>query len=86
MYNLLLDTPWILYREHALYFENPANKIEPDDNLKYSIFTFAILSIVLYLSSISDFVCVNANGPVMNEGFATMIGFLAAVNKTLLER
>lgn len=76
VYNLLLDTPWVMYRAEFLRTSN-----EPT---KYAVMTFALTAIVLYLISLSSFVVVNANGPVMNEGVSALVGYLAAANKPIL--
>lgn len=83
IFNLLRDTPWVLYRESCLRGAS-FGPVGEDPTLKYVVLHLAVLATILYLTSQSQFVMINGNGPVINDGFATMIGFLAAIDKPVV--
>ena len=86
--NLMLDTPWLLYQTYGLY--NPTRSlIDPSEAYigngpQQTIMILAFTSVLVSHMNNSDIVFVNGNGPVVNEGFSSMIGLASAMGKRLV--
>lgn len=83
IYTLVQNTPWILFEIFSI---RSNTLIDPTISYQqqHTILAIALTASVLELANRSDFVFVNGNGPVVNEGFSTIIGALYTVGKPLV--
>lgn len=82
--NLMTDTPYLLYQLYGLY--NPSRTLISSDSLgvQQTILIIALNAVILSHITNCQHVVINGNGPVVNEGFSTMMGICASLGKKVV--
>lgn len=86
IFDLINNTPYVLYERYGLY--NPNRTTVPGTgqllNQQSTLLIIAFTAVLIDLLTQSDVLFVNANGPVPNSGFASIIGVATSINKPIL--
>jgi hypothetical protein len=86
IFDLINNTPYVLYERYGLY--NPSRNIVRGTgqllNQQSTLLIIAFTAVLIDLLTQSDVLFVNANGPVPNSGFASIIGVATSLNKPIL--